>query len=172
MRRLYIVRVSISHIFLKAYMNCSENTLHKLFAAQSQLLNQDPIPVPSEIPVTKLQRSASAPQASLHAFWGKLPTRAGPSNYKPNTSNSLLERTDEKCEDCDHLLSTGDNGSMDIDMDLEMAGAGASGEKGCGSCGRIVCEGCAVIGSIGDSRVCLQCATSQKKTWIGGLGWM
>ena len=72
------------------------------------------------------------------------------------------------CEDCEAPLPIQDSdtcmGGMD---DREMDGA----DYACRSCSRRVCGTCAVV-KIGEGRECLQCKTSTRKKWVGGIGWM
>ena len=73
-----------------------------------------------------------------------------------------------KCEDCEASL---DQPDPDISMggmeDEDVKGA----EFGCGCCGRMVCGMCAVV-EVGAGRECLECRTSNRKKWVGGIGWM
>ena len=72
------------------------------------------------------------------------------------------------CEDCETTLSTQDSDTCMGGMDGgEMDGANYA----CRSCGREVCGTCAVV-EVGDGRECLQCRTSTRKKWVGGIGWM
>lgn len=65
----------------------------------------------------------------------------------------------------------------------------AEEEFGCSSCGRLVCDVCAVVGERGresgwgkerhwgseSERECLSCAIDRGKKgvkWVGGIGWM
>ena len=73
-----------------------------------------------------------------------------------------------RCEDCEASL---DQPDTDISMggmeDEDIKGA----EFGCRCCGRRVCGMCAVV-EVGAGRECLQCRTSNRKKWVGGIGWM
>ena len=60
-----------------------------------------------------------------------------------------------------------------------MDGVEGEGDYVCGSCGKRVCDGCAVVGvGGGNRRDCLGCLTGTKTgrgtgglTWVGGIGW-
>ena len=73
-----------------------------------------------------------------------------------------------KCEDCEASL---DQPDTDISMggleDEDVKGA----QFGCRCCGRRVCGICAVV-EVDAGRECLQCRTSNRKKWVGGIGWM
>ena len=72
------------------------------------------------------------------------------------------------CEDCETPLSTQDSDTCMGGMD---GGETDGANYACRSCGRKVCGTCAVV-EVGDGRECLQCRTSTRKKWVGGIGWM
>ena len=73
------------------------------------------------------------------------------------------------CQDCDIVFFV-------EDADVYMAGMEEDTntvrqEWDCRGCRRTVCDKCAVV-EAGEGRECLQCRTSVRKKWIGGIGWM
>lgn len=80
----------------------------------------------------------------------------------------LISVVEVLCQDCDSPVSISD-------ADVAMGGMEDDASGGdpcrCRSCHRTVCDNCAVV-ETGEGRECLQCRTSVKKTWVGGIGWM
>ena len=72
------------------------------------------------------------------------------------------------CEDCESLFPLTDT---DISTGGLDGGDGKGAEYGCRSCGRRVCDLCAVV-EVGAGRECLQCRTSSRKKWVDGIGWI
>lgn len=102
-------------------------------------------------------------QSSLHSFWpisSSTPTVSEPITIEPSLTIT--------CEDCEAPLPTQDSDTCMSGMDSgEMDGA----DFACRSCSRRVCGTCAVV-EVGEGRECLQCRTSTRKKWVGGIGWM
>ncbi|EON62493.1 hypothetical protein W97_01716 [Coniosporium apollinis CBS 100218] len=123
-----------------------ENTISKLFTAQREyphaapVLSQPLAPPPTAVPTSQ--------KSTLHAFWNLPPTHAHTVSAQSHTA-AFEEPQGLRCDDCDTALAPGD--SMDVDM------GGSAGEYTCASCGRRVCDTCAVVG---DERRCLHCAMS------------
>ena len=133
------------------------NTYQKLFAAAQSPIVHDNTAAPKT-----LQRPAPPQrQPSLHNYW---------SICTPPPQNlgeySIETPAPSRCEDCEKALPG--------DSDTCMGGIGedssAADEFQCRSCGRRVCDMCAVV-ETGIGRDCLQCRTS-RGTWVGGLGWV
>ena len=102
-------------------------------------------------------------QSSLHSFWPM-------SSSTPTVSEHIMAVPSPviTCEDCESPLPTRDSDTCMGGMDGgEVDGA----EYACRSCSRRVCGTCAVV-EIGEGRECLQCRTSTRKKWVGGIGWM
>ena len=80
----------------------------------------------------------------------------------------MASSSPSSCQDCDALLDV-------LDTDVSMGGVededAKGAEFGCRFCGRRVCGVCAVV-EVGVGRECLQCRTSRRKKWVGGIGWM
>ena len=72
------------------------------------------------------------------------------------------------CEDCEAPLPAVDS---DICMGGMEGGEADGADYACRSCSRRVCGTCAVV-EIGEGRECLQCKTSTRKKWVGGIGWV
>lgn len=66
------------------------------------------------------------------------------------------------------VLINGDGDAMEMDIDVDMYGGGASGFA-CQQCRRQICHQCAVS-NMGEQRQCLMCAG--RRRWVGGLGWV
>ncbi|KAI9810042.1 MAG: hypothetical protein M1827_006740 [Pycnora praestabilis] len=140
-----------------------ENTLQKLFFARP---SASPIPShphsPQSLAAPSLSQKPPPPQSSLHAFWS-LPRPQPPPTTTVHTPriSSPMQVSDHHCEDCDTPLLPLDDGIDAMDVD------GLSGDaQMCGSCGKRVCDTCAVLG---DERTCLECATTsreQRRTWM------
>ena len=136
-----------------------ETTYNKLFAAA-----RSPPPFSySMSPSTSISPARPQPpqrQHSLHNFWS-IPSSA-PSVSDPLT---IVPSSVATCEDCE----------APFDVDVFMGGMddedAKGAEFGCQSCGRRVCGMCAVV-EVGVGRECLQCRTSSRKKWVGGIGWM
>lgn len=126
------------------------STINKLYEAQRLHPNAEPVfstsqPAPeSEAPHQK---------STLHSFWniGTAPTSVDCSSSINSSSTNLS--VEMRCQDCDGGLRHAD--SMDVDMDIGTV----QQECACSSCGRQVCDRCAVMGL---NRVCLPCATSRR----------
>ncbi|KAF2427527.1 hypothetical protein EJ08DRAFT_351683 [Tothia fuscella] len=115
-----------------------QSTISKLFDAQRQYPNAAPV-------LSQEQPSVAHPfaqKSTLHAFW-QLP------QPPPQGSHAMVLNSHEnlRCEDCERALPTSD--VMDVGMMMLDDGGCA-----CHSCGRKVCDFCAV--SLG-TRVCLNC---------------
>jgi hypothetical protein len=135
-----------------------ENTYNKLFAAAR--------PPPALTRSTSSQdhtpRQPPQRQHLLHRFWSisSPPTVSDPIDVAPSSAPT--------CEDCEAPLDLRDN-------DISMGGMDDEDSRGsefaCRYCGRRVCGICAIV-EIGVGRECLQCRTSRRKKWVGGIGWM
>ncbi|PQE04244.1 orf21 protein [Rutstroemia sp. NJR-2017a BVV2] len=164
-----------------------QHTLSLLYSAQQHQYNSFPTPTtsPTFAPVAPIPAPNQAShQSSLHSFW-QLPsarhTSPGSDSSSPSTSantpalisnNQFFRPTN--CEDCDASLSQEDGDGMDVDMMMDVDGAGEVNHA-CTSCGKAVCHSCAVS-NLGMQRKCLGCAGRNArqggKRWVGGLGWM
>lgn len=135
-------------------------TYHRLFAAA-----RSPPPPLQQLPINPTVHSRPEPsgrQSSLHTFWSIRSAEPAMVIDTPAAPAPTLS-----CQDCDgDFLAT--------DPDISMGGVDEVGEKNewaCRQCRRIVCGNCAVV-ETGLGRECLQCRTSVRKKWIGGIGWM
>ncbi|MCJ1237649.1 hypothetical protein MMC14_005636 [Varicellaria rhodocarpa] len=153
-----------------------ENTYNLLFSAQRSPTptpahpRTPSLPSPMTTPPQHHQKRVSSSQSSLHNFWA-LPRRV--SGHRQSSSSIPSQCLQLSCQDCDSSLTpTEGESAMDIDtcgVSLEHRGEDER-EWACRDCGRVVCDGCAVV-LVGEGRECLQCKTSRKR-WVGGIGWM
>ncbi|KAH3910988.1 hypothetical protein HBH56_139060 [Parastagonospora nodorum] len=135
-----------------------EITLQKLFSAQRN--HPDASPVPSEpLPTQQPTLALSKPvqKSTLHSFWKQLPA---PPVQPIFSQLHQVEPQLPSCDDCDSPLQSA-NGSMNVDMDIDMGGPVESSPFACSDCGKNVCGTCAVVSA---SRHCLQCATKGRNS--------
>lgn len=153
-----------------------QHTLSLLYSAQqNQSQLHAPSPFQLQDPVSSLPSSnESSQQSNLHSFWGIPSARqSSPSSNSSASSDTSVATPNlfqaSNCEDCDASLNGCGDGSMDVDMmmDIDMDG----GNHACTSCGKQVCHSCAVS-NLGAQRCCLNCA-GKKKSLVGvrRLGW-
>jgi hypothetical protein len=140
------------------YPFSTEKTLHLLYNSARNPTYHDQVspPISPKSPLSQKFLAARSPhvqppppelcspQPTLHSFWLLPPARSQASTLSTHPS----PLPSQSCQDCDAPLIVVDENAMDIDDAL-------SGEFGCLSCGRLVCDRCAVLGD----RTCLQCAT-------------
>lgn len=69
---------------------------------------------------------------------------------QPDTADKICTVESSICDDCDRPLSSAD--AMDIDD------AALETDSMCGTCGKHVCDNCAVLAN---QRQCLDCATHE-----------
>ena len=126
---------------------CAASTISRLYEAQRQHPQAEPIPSQSALPATQ-SRAVGSQKNTLHSFWN---IRAQP---RPNDAMAIDPgpslTSEMRCEDCDSSLQPQD--AMELDegtLDQETA---------CNWCRKHVCDKCAVLG---DERVCLCCATGR-----------
>ena len=74
------------------------------------------------------------------------------------------------CTDCDADFPVAD-GCADICMGGMDEESPEMREYNCKECRKTVCDHCAVV-EAGVGRECLNCRTSVRKKWVGGIGWM
>jgi hypothetical protein len=136
----------------------SENTIHKLFAAQRQNPHAEPIlsessPPPSPNPSKPIQKS------TLHSFWNLPALAVQPPTIHITAPHQVAPQTGFAawCEDCDAPLRE-EAGGMDTDVDMD-GGAGENSVFACIDCGKHVCGTCAVVSN---ARHCLRCATTSR----------
>ncbi|KAF2279367.1 uncharacterized protein EI97DRAFT_430447 [Westerdykella ornata] len=148
-----------------------ETTLQKLFAAQrNQRQHHSPEPIlpPSQAPVPTTP--APVQRSTLHSFWNiGAPPVHPPSLMLPQHRHAQVAPSSwdaPRCAECDTSLlpSEGLDGAADVDM-MDLGGIGSGGDGAlaqfaCGECGKNVCSMCAVVG---ETRCCLQCATSGRR---------
>ncbi|KAF7514140.1 hypothetical protein GJ744_004465 [Endocarpon pusillum] len=150
-------------------------------AQQDHSIPFTPSPTPSRGSTTSatntIPHHKEKAQASLHAFFGgghnqSVPQIPGPDPQSSHaTTLPSVTTATPQCEDCsapllqlssypnDVTTVAGDTEMMDIDAAAVGFGISSSSDEGsaysCVSCGRRVCDTCAVRG---DWRVCLECA--------------
>ena len=127
------------------------STISKLYEAQRLHPHAEPV---FSLQPTVVATEEKIQKSTLHSFWNipsapSVQPMAVDSAYSSSTSLGV----EMKCEDCDSSLRHTD--SMDVDTDDGML----QQESKCTSCGRQVCDRCAVMGVV---RVCLPCATSRR----------
>ncbi|KAL1305267.1 hypothetical protein AAFC00_002178 [Neodothiora populina] len=119
-------------------------TITKLFGAQKEHPNASPIQSRDQ----PIRQQPPAQSSTLHYFW-RLPSSATTSLRRNSPdSQSAFEPNSAACEDCDDSLRSAD--AMDLDDTLIQE------ETACYTCGKNVCDLCAVSA---DQRRCLNCAT-------------
>ena len=119
-----------------------ESTIHKLFDAQRQHPDAEPVLSREQAPI----QHPVAQKSTLHSFW-RLPQP--PQACMATAQKSCLDNQDgSRCEDCERQLPVTDG--MDIDMM-------AADECACKNCGRKVCDMCAVTW---EERRCLACVST------------
>ena len=135
-------------------------TYERLFLAA-----RSPPPIEHSTPSQNVNTRPSPPQrqSSLHNFWPI-------SSSTPAVSEPMMAGApvNVACEDCEASLPAQDS---DICMGGVDGGATDGADYACRSCSRNVCGTCAVV-EVGEGRECLQCRTSPRKKWVGGIGWM
>jgi hypothetical protein len=132
-----------------AHYVTTESTIHKLFDAQRQHPDASPVLSREQLPS---HNHYTAQKSTLHSFWRlpKPPNHAPLAPVQPPTFNSQ-ETT--QCEDCERALQSTDS------MDIDMMAVDIADECACQSCGRRVCDMCAVSM---DGRRCLTCASLER----------
>jgi len=138
----------------------TETTYQRLFAAAR---SPPPAAHPSANQVIHARPQLNQRQPSLHNYWTI--SSPPPDISEPPTTNNYSSST---CEDCETPLPSIDGDTCMGGMDDGNTGRA---EYACRSCGRRVCGVCAVV-EVGIGRECLQCRTSTRKKWVGGIGWM
>jgi hypothetical protein len=116
---------------------CAATTISKLYEAQRQ--QPQALPAPSQ-PTHFVQAPTQPQRNTLHSFW-----RINHPPVRPSTAIEI--NLSPRCQDCDSSLQHEDE--MELDD---------STQKQCQICERAVCDTCAVLG---DSRICLLCATQK-----------
>lgn len=117
------------------------STIGKLFDAQRLHPNASPVFSNDSHAV---EHPPQPQQNTLHSFWH---INAPPMSAPMSMDSPANTASDMQCADCDGSLRSDD--AMDVDGEM------LARETACQSCGRYVCDTCAVLGN---QRTCLGCA--------------
>lgn len=149
----------LEHTNARKLTRIAEMTINKLFSAQKHVHEQPPSSFQKDEtmsddspPTDSVVETATPQKSTLHSFWSLPPPRAATRPTLQRQPSAFSRPQAPRCQDCDAPL--GDIGAMAIDVDDYSVGE----DHACGSCGRCVCDTCAVNYG-GDDRMCLSCAT-------------
>ena len=127
---------------------CAASTISRLYEAQRQHPNAEPMPSQTNAASLKSEHATNQ-RSTLHSFWniGSAPTPV-PLPVAFDSGPRSMISSDMRCEDCD--------GALRQDDAMELDDGAVEQESECYMCRRRVCDRCAVLGH---ERTCLGCAS-------------